>query len=745
MEKNPYRSFEKYVLRTPLLPLSLLMDLTKEQLISEDRLKQLYDQNKSIQEAVFLASPILHNRLEKWLVDEITDPIEPERITYSFLKYLSRMCSRCTPFGLFAGTALGHFAESSKVELELPENFKRHTRLDMNYLIALSQNLSKKPSIKNQICFYPNSSLYPVANEWRYIEYHYKGNRRIHQTVSLENDDYLQLIINQSQQGAYLPDLIQLLIDDGFSTDEASQFIYEIVDSQLLVSELEPAVSGPEYFDQLMTCIEKLKGVKPMVDLLKGVQRKIKALDKSLNNSKEDYTQITDSLKELTTGFDLKYMFQTDMSLNLRKNTLSTSIQEKALKAMSLLVRITPPTEETFMSQFGKALFERFEDREIPLARALDVEVGIGYKQNERNNDVNYLIDDIIVSNTRNEFTRTLKLNSAQLILHKKLIKAITLQEHIIRLSDDDFRDFPLNWDDLPDTLSAMIQLINEEGEQKIVLSGFGGSSAINLLARFCHGDDHIREHAYGIVEKEDALNEDKLLAEIVHLPEARVGNVLMRPSFRTYEIPYLAKSILPVNQQITINDLVVSAKSNGTVLLRSVSQNKEVSPRLANAHNYSSQSLPIYHFLADLQTQGKRMPVFSWGGLAEAYSFLPRVEYEGIILSKACWKLSKKDIQKMLKVVTKDSALKEEIDSCRQVHRLPQYVLLIEGDNELLINMHNLTSVRMLLKEVKNRAEFKLSEFLFGDETVVKQGTNEYTNQFHLAFYITQKSKIKI
>ncbi|WP_410575987.1 lantibiotic dehydratase, partial [Bacillus sp. SIMBA_006] len=79
--------------------------------------------------------------------------------------------------------------------------------------------------------------------------------------------------------------------------------------------------------------------------------------------------------------------------------------------------------------------------------------------------------------------------------------------------------------------------------------------------------------------------------------------------------------------------------------MLRSQKHNKEVRPYLTNAHNYSSDSLPVYHFLSDLYFQTHCSDLgFHWGGLKRVYRFLPRVEYKNIILEKARWQVIKED-----------------------------------------------------------------------------------------------------
>jgi hypothetical protein len=68
-------------------------------------------QNQLLQEAVFLASPVLYDEMGKFLSGCLVKEKDTEKLKNAVLRYFSRMCSRCTPFGLFAGFSMRKFEE----------------------------------------------------------------------------------------------------------------------------------------------------------------------------------------------------------------------------------------------------------------------------------------------------------------------------------------------------------------------------------------------------------------------------------------------------------------------------------------------------------------------------------------------------------------------------------------------------------------------------------------------------------
>lgn len=737
-----YTSFDTFVLRTPIFSLDFLKSiLDNEEFCDENFVKIL--KNEIVRESIFIASPSLYEQIDRFLENKIKDNKKIEKLKLSLLKYLSRMCTRCTPYGLFAGCSVGNVSDDTKIIIDSITNHKRKTRLDMNFLVALSIELTKIESIKNHLRFFPNSSIYKVGNKFRYIEYYYDGNKRQHDIVAIEWSDYLNKIIQESQKGMTINDIIDIIVDKEINRAEALEFIEELIDNQVLISELEPTVSGEEFLYHIIRIITCLPNeASGIIDFLANIDTKLKDIDKRIGNSINKYFDISESIKNKQLNYNLNYLFQCDLTISCNKNEISKKIVNDVKKAILLLMKINRIKATSHLNKFKEKFYERYEEHEMPLSIVLDPEVGIGYGNNTFVNQESPLIKGIYIppNKYKKNNSEDITWNDIDHILQAKITNAIKNNLHIIELKDEDFSSIEeAPSQEFPETLSVIIELASINDKYKIKLHGGGGSSAANLLARFSHGDHKIKEIVKKIVDIEKNLNRNKILAEIVHLPESRVGNILSRPDFRNFEIPYLARSNKNIEHQIEIDDIGVSLK-NGNIFLRSKSRNKEILPRLTNAHNYSnSNSLPIYHFLSDMQTQyNPRMVYLDLSSISALYKYIPRIEYKNIILSYATWNLSASDF-KSLKESIKDKYLfRENIIDFQKKHSLPDFLIFSEGDNDLYINLNNISSVKMLINSIKNREFIKLTEFIFSENNqIVKDidGQN-YTNEIILSFY---------
>jgi lantibiotic biosynthesis protein len=679
-------------------------------------------------EAIYLASPVLYDECVKLANGQITDEKEKAKILQSAMKYWQRMYSRCTPFGLFSGCSTIEWTdELSQITINEAKR-QRHTRLDMHFLCALSQNLATLPDIKKRLRYFPNNSWYKTADEIRYIEYKYVNGNRHHQISAAASSDYLEDILQHAANGITIPQMVERLLPLDVTEEEAMEFIDELLESQVLVNELEPAITGPEFIYQLLETLRQLNNpanetIENIIHILEQIDDRIKKIDQNSANPVSAYKEIIELVKQTGVAFEESKLFQTDMVQQTEAAHLSVAHQESLTGAITALNALMGNHfSEENLRGFVQRFYERYEDKEMQLLQVLDAETGIGYlQQTGRNPSV--LIEDIFPGAPAEESFRDVKWGKTQTWLLDKLQEATRNNRFEVEITETDLKDLKPVWKNLPPSMSVMFRLVNEE---QLVFESAGGSSAANLLARFAHGDEKIKEIICDTTEKEQQNNPGILFAEIVHLPESRVGNILLHPVFRGYEIPFLAKSSLPTEQQIDLRDLYVSVQGN-RVILRSASLNKEIIPRLSSAHNFSFNALPVYQFLCDLQTNGLQGGFgFQWGALSGQFMFLPRVTYKNVILFEATWQLDKKHTEQLT------NALKQKDPAFIKQVRLPQLITLSDGDNELLVDIENEASVAAFLKTIKNRTSIVLKEFISGGTAAISNTEGvPFVNQF--------------
>ena len=541
-------------------------------------------------------------------------------------------------------------------------------------------------------------------------------------------------LVLQATSGLTVDEMVCLLANDDSETAEALEYIGQLIDFQFLVSELDATVTGNDEWGRVFSIIDKIPNFKEEITVLKSIRKQLLVLDQTLVPSEENYEAVMDLIEKTSVDYNGKYLFQTDLNTVASANTLSTSSQKKVFQAVRFLNGIQKQKKSENHTSFIKAFTQRYESREMSLATVLDNETGIGYLQNFEMNDTHEILDQFSFKSKVHESVIQ-SWSSNDFILEKKLRECILKNEKAVSLSENDFPDFDPTWNNAPATFSVMIEIALHQEKELLSIESSGDVSAAKLLGRFCNGNDAIYNLTNEIVKKEVAYHSGKILAEIVHIPESRTGNILRRPVLRAFEIAYLANSGVKQDYTIDLNDLMISIRNN-KIILRSKKHNTEVIPCLSNAHNYSNKSLPIYHFLCDLQSQDlKPIYSFSWGVLETHYDFFPRVEHNGVLLSKSKWRVSKSEIMSFYKM--DGNQLFEDFSIWRKQRSIPRFVNWAYFDNTLLLDFETNIGIQLFLKSVVNHSKITLEEFLFTAESVVKNANGEnFANQFILSFY---------
>ncbi len=732
--KFPYTFFDTYCIRTPILSLDFYKTFTATSEILDFEFKKQLN-NPLISEAIFLASPELYIQLIKWKKGEFNDVKKEKRIKLSLLKYITRMSTRCTPFGLFSTIGSGFIDNDTKIELFTKDEFQKKTHYDMHFLVNFSNYLKNKPHIKKQLLFYSNSSLYRIGNRYRYVEYYLENKKRVYTLESVTHSKYLEKIIINAKKGNTIDGFINILENENIERDDANSFISELIENQILVSDIEPTVSGRDFLENIKLKLSSILNVDKELEIINELQSFLKKVDLKIGNTLLEYQPIKEFISIIGDFYEEKYLLQTDTFSSFNKNTIDKNIIEKIKQGSIFLNKIGKQEKNQNLEQFKLAFVKRYERERVSLLQLLDVESGIGYIQNSNSLEDTPFLDDVIFPNESNEgFKNNIEDIAFKRILQKKIEECLKKNLNTITLKDADFPNLNSDWTHAPDTLSILTEIILDNGKEKVFMD-YCSPHATKLLGRFGHGSVEIDKLLSNVVKKEEEMNSEYIIAEIIHLPESRIGNILRRPKLSDYEIQYLGKSNLSLEHQIALEDILVSVEDN-TIILYSEKFKKRIKPKLSNAHDYSFNSLPVYHFLCDLQLQNELGFGFQWAKEFNLYSFLPRIEYKDCILSKARWNFNKEDIKSFLKCINDKNKLLFSIFKWRKKNNLPEIIQLIEGENTLVINLKNYSSICMFLETIKARDKFILEESMTLYESPVKNENELYSNQCIFSLY---------
>ncbi|MBD0331821.1 MAG: lantibiotic dehydratase, partial [Chitinophagaceae bacterium] len=699
---------------------------------------------------LYIGSPDLHEQLLLWLDDKITKADKKEKTELALVKYMTRMSTRCTPYGLFASCTSGKISDATLVNLEDKNRLQRFGRLDMDYVCQVHSHLLKQKDISDQLRFYPNTSMYPLGNNLRYIEHRFSEQAgRSYHVVQLESSVYLEKVLQEARKGGRPLELAEAIIDDKITRDEALDFIYDLILCQVLTSEIEPNVTGEEYFSVLLKKLKTLRHTEQYVTQFEKVSEIFFQLKESPATEKNTlYSKIVDELKQLDIPVHLKTLIQVDSYRPASSSVLNQKVADDILFGCNVMQLVTSDTSvHDSFSDFKSAFQRRYENQWIPLVEVLDTESGIGYgKFATSGMEESPLIDKLPIA-TGSAGSNTMRYPAPESYKWQLYHEAIAEGKTEVVLTDEVLEKLSkkeITKAGLPDSMCMMVRINAQSaqdidnGNYKVTLHTPSGPSGGNLLGRFCQLNPGIENFTKTILQNEEAHQKDCVFAEIVHLPESRVGNILMRPVLRQYEIPYLCGSTLDDKFQIPVTDLLVGIEE-GRVTLRSKRLGKRVIPRMTSAHNFSMTTLPVYQFLCDLQYQQIRTVGWQWG-ILENSPFLPRVSYGRFILSKARWTLTKEDIKGWEN--KKDDDLLLEFSEVVKKKKLPAYVLLSQGDNELLLHLENIFCIKLLLAELSKTNSIILTETLdVPEECWIESAEGHHAGEIIVAF---NKNKVE-
>lgn len=731
-----FTNFDFYLLRTPRLPSKTVQEIngfdSKEE--AWDYLMDLL-KDQEILDSIYIASVPLFNEI----LLNLKNPYSPsgDKLLMSLIKYVNRMAGRATPYGKFSGISFGK-VESTSSNIKLSGDYCPTFRLDTEYLAHLINLVLKENSVKDQLLYYTNSTQFETKDRYYYIDFN-ENNYKSHYTWAwVANNPILQQVLLLGEKGVKLSELATYLNRSGVDQERAENYLYKLLDLNLLINELEVS----RIHNKAERILPKLRNLELPIPI-RSLLDKLNDLLQNLNSGKT-------TLHESLTGKDIidfghgdrQHMFQTDLKVETKSNIINRKILHDLAQELEELSVLNRGKTSSQLKSFYSKFQERYGERAIPLLEVLDPGRGIGYGSTSISvSEHSPLLFGLGMPNAIQE-NNSDSNRLTQSIVDRILLGSIDTTP--IDLNPNELQSLKSQGVDneLPAAFYALGNVLTfdrglDNGDYFFNLQAVGGASSIPLMSRFCHLDAELEEQLKKCAKWEEEQMQNIILAEIVCLPDTKAGNILSRPSLFKYEIPIVGQCSVEKDFCINLDDLLVSIKEK-KVILHSKRLGKQVIPRLSSAHNFHYQMV-IYRFLCDLQFQyGYFDLTWDWGVLASS-PFTPRITYKHIILARAKWNITKKSID--LSNIDDD---KMKVSLLKKRFNLPDIISLTNGDNELIIDLRNSLSAGILLKQLE-KTDIVLHEYLFQsyDSPVIGVDGEQYNNEIIIPFKVKALQKM--
>jgi class I lanthipeptide synthase len=670
-------------------------------------LARVWEQDALV-EAIEVASPALARRVGDVCGGRVQQPRRVRRVVESVIRYLLRMTSRATPFGLFAGVA--PLRLGSRASVRWGEQHRPVARPDAAWLAELITQLEARPEVLRR--------LPVVANNLGFV----RGDRLVvpcqqrpgvagqvrPADVSVRHTRAVQTVIQAAKSPVIIGELIDKLAAElpGRPLAKIEEMLTELVCCRILVTSLH---SPMDVTDPLGHVIDQLTAIETGVTPL-SIMRELRVISGQL--SQHDQASSPGARRALRASVAQRMSAICDrpepsLAVDLRGDCsviLPQAVTREAEAAASALVRLTP---HRFGNSAWRAWHARFLERYgsgavVPVGQIVDADTGLGYPAGYRDSVMKQSDPPLLARD------RTLLRVAQQAALDGS--DEVALDEHALsELAAESAETRPPQvppHTELRLRLHAPTTDALDRGEFTLVVVS-AARQAGTTTGRFLHlfepeDRDRMVQAFTGLATRSPG----SLLAQVSCPPlSSRTGNLARTPA---------VFPPIPIGEhrpdritQIPVDDLAVSGDAHRLFLI-SLSRGHVVEPMMMNAVEFGHRTHPLARFLCEITTARAAACVpFAWGA-ASNLPFLPRIRYGRTVLRPASWNLSASDLP------ARRAAWQEWTQAwgrLRRRYRIPEAAHLGEKDVGIRLDLNEPAHLAMLRTHLKRVGNATLTE----------------------------------
>ncbi len=244
---------DTYIVRRPVFSLNMLDDTLQklDEHPTDFEKLQLLLSNESFASALDVAAPQLLEQAKK----ELKERRSIESVL-AVLRYFIRMCSRATPFGIFATVGL---ATGAHIAIEEREERWARLEIDGDVLWRIHGKvlsvLRTEPSSKFAI----NSSAYETMNGLRFLQRSQVGNAFSFRLVSFKRSPHLDAVFRDRHCSKTRYEYAKEIANstEGLDIEDAYEFLDRLIDADFLRSTIDVSAIGWDNVDDYLAQFDR--------------------------------------------------------------------------------------------------------------------------------------------------------------------------------------------------------------------------------------------------------------------------------------------------------------------------------------------------------------------------------------------------------------------------------------------------------------------------------------------------------
>ena len=700
-----YQPLDWLLVRAPLLPVQAYLRLSP----ASDPVAA-FAASPEMAAAVAVGSRSLFGALERsGLAAE-----DEQRRSAKLLRYLIRMSTRPTPYGLFGGVGIASWDESTTLRIGTARPRTR-TRPDMAWLLSLVFQLESQREVRAELRYVANPrALIRAGRVFLPAPAPTADGAGPGAAVSVRATKAAVRALDLARTPIGHEQLVAgLAVIPGATRAKAEALVEELWRQTLLLTDLRPPLTAGSPAGYVARRLEQIPAAATARDKVATALSAMAAWDsRPWDGAARAYRALAG-----VTGDDDSSAGaspQVDMALALDGHGISREVAAEAARAAELLLRLTPlPKGLPHLAAYRRAFEGRYgHDREVPLLELMDPDFGLGAPAAHAHGGYPEI-------EPRQAERRSQALHELALAALRERRLVVDLDEQTLARVETRVPEpygIPPSMD-LSLFVSARSAEDLDAGRFQVVIGpNLGATAAGRNLGRFADLlGEPARAGLAGIAQAEMAHRPDALWAELVYLPgQLRMANVTVRSHPRRYEIALGATPGVPPEQVIPLSELVVGIR-DGRFCVRWPRRGAEVV--CCAGHMLNNMAAPdVFRFLDDVRQDGlAQLSGFDWGTAANL-PVLPRVQAGRVVLSLARWRLDSRASQQL--APDSPGGYPARLAAWRKQWDVPRHVYLRFADNRLLLDLDDeaqASELRAELRKLEDGGQILLEEAMPG------------------------------